>query len=241
MELLELDYELKVFLRNPKTYRGPKELYDIHPTGKSPIVEVIFANGEPSLKLAESGFIIQYLLQNYDPHGLLRPTDKRDQVKADYFLHYSEGTLQPIMVSLLVNHMAKNIAPFGIKTVTSVVTKAINNAYYLTEWRIQMNFLEGVLAENGTGYFAGDRLSGADIILSFPIYENIFDNETGVREMSGEKRRLHDLYPNLAAWATMIANDATYLKVTEDSKDKVSEYVAQQLAKRGGKNKMTRL
>ena len=35
--------------------------------------------------------------------------------------------------------------------------------------------------------FVGDKLSGADVILSFPIYENVFDNLEGTKRNMGDK------------------------------------------------------
>ncbi|KAK6459595.1 glutathione S-transferase [Scheffersomyces xylosifermentans] len=214
-ELLGLDYELRVYLRHPQTWRGPKELFDVHPTGKVPIVEVIFADGREPLKLAETGHIIQFILRYYDHNHILYPKNPMEQLKVDYYLHFSEGSIQPILITLLINNAAKSLAPFGLKRVTKIVSKGLNNGYYLHEWKLFMNFLEKELAKNGTGYFVGDKLSAADVILSFPIYENIFDNLDGVKECTGEKGDLRKMYPHLARWADMVGNDPSYIKVTD--------------------------
>lgn len=227
LELLGLDYDVKVYLRHPSTWRGPSSLLKVHPTGKSPILEVKFGDGREPLILAESGFIIQYLLKNYDNDNLYTPTDPNQQLRVDYYLHYAEASLQHITLSLLVNSAAKNIAPFGTKSVVKLVTKGINNGYYIHEWRANMRYLDDQLATEDTGYFVGDRLSGADIILSFPIFENIFDNEEQVKEITGEKGDLYTKYPRLATWCNKVRYNPLYIKITEMMDDKVEAYIRQ--------------
>ena len=38
LEELGLDYELRTYARNDKTYRAPPELADVHPLGRAPLV-----------------------------------------------------------------------------------------------------------------------------------------------------------------------------------------------------------
>lgn len=227
LELLDLDYDVEVYLRHPETWRGPLDLFLVHPSGKSPILEIFFADGRPSLKLAESGLIMQYLLKHYDPFNILNPTSEEEQLRVDYYLHYSEGTLQHIMISMLINSVAKAVAPRGFKSLAKLVTKGLNNGYYTHEWKLNMEFLERRLIEEDTGYFVGNKLTAADIMLTFPIYENVFDNEAGVREITGEKINLFKSYPHLAAWSDRIAHHPLYIKVTDMMDDKVNEFIAQ--------------
>lgn len=231
LELLGLDYDVEVYLRHPSTWRGPLELFQIHPLGKAPVLEIFFADGRPSLKLAETGLIIQYLLKHYDPYNTINPKTEEDQLKVDYYLHYSEGTLQHLMISMLINSVAKTIAPVGFKSLAKLVTKGLNNGYYIHEWKLNMEFLEKELIKNDTGYFVGNRLSAADIILTFPIYENVFDNEAQVREVTGEKRNLFKTYPHLAAWSDRISHHPLYIKVTELMDEKVNDFISQQSKK----------
>lgn len=224
MEVLDLEYEVKVYLRHPQTWRGPPELFKAHPLGKAPVLEVIFGDGSPPLKLAETGLIFQYLLNNYDHENLLTPTDPRDKLKVDYFLHYAEGTLQGLLITLLINSVAKKIAPFGFQTLAKLVTRGLNNGYYLHEWYLSVDFLESELKKNGTEYFVGDRLSAADIMLSFPVYENIFDNPGGIKECVGITDDLYKLYPNLGGWCCRIRDDPVYVKIGAMMDEKVEQF-----------------
>lgn len=225
LELLGLDYDIKIYLRHPTTWRAPPELLKIHPSGKSPILEIIPGDGLEPIQLAESGFMIQYLLKNYDPEHLLMPADPKQQFQVDYYLHYSEGTLQHILISMLINSVAKHIAPMGTKSFVRMVTKGINNGYYTHEWKLNMQYLDDQLAKEDTGYFVGDRLSAADIILTFPIYENVFDNEEQIKEITGEKGDLYRQYPRLATWCNKIRNDPLYIKISKLMEKNVNEHI----------------
>lgn len=232
LELLELDYEVEVYLRDPDTWRGPKELFQIHPLGKAPVLEIMFADGRPLIKLAETGFIMQYLLTHYDPNHLLSSKDENEQLMIDYFVHYSEGTLQPILITMLINTSVKRIAPVGLKTVAKMLSKGLNNGYYIHEFYLNLEYLETRLRSEGTGFFVAGRLTAADIILSFPIYENLFDNEAGVKECSGETD-LFRKFPQLGAWSDRIHNDALYSRISDVMRQKTHEMRQQQSRPKG--------
>jgi glutathione S-transferase len=225
LDLLKLDYEVKVYLRHPETWRGPKSLFKVHPLGKAPILEIHFADGTDPLQLVESGFIMQYLLKYYDPEGLLTPDDEAGRLMLDYYLHYAEGSLEHILMALLINSTAKTIAPFGMKSIAKLVANGLNQGYYIHEYRLNMDYLEAQLIENGTGYFISNKLTAADIILSFPIYENLFDNEDGVKECTGDKRDIYKLWPNLGAWCIrVVRNDPSYKKISKMMDEMIQAY-----------------
>ncbi|CAK9439151.1 uncharacterized protein LODBEIA_P33750 [Lodderomyces beijingensis] len=226
LEILQLDYEVRIYLRHPQTWRGPMQLFDVHQTGKSPIVEIIHGDGRPPIKIAESGFIISYILRNYDPNYILTPTDPNEQLEVEYWLHYSEGSLQHLQMALLINSVAKHIAPHGLKNIANLVAKGLNNGYYVHEWRMNMQYCNDRLEQNGTGFFVGNKLTAADIILSFPIYENIFDNLEGVKDCTRDKRDLRKVWPHLGKWCRMIKNIPTYKKINQMMDEEVEDLIA---------------
>lgn len=231
LEILELDYEVDIYLRDPETWRSPPQLFQVHPLGKAPVLDIKFADGRPDLQLAESGLIVQYLLKHYDTQYKLTPKSEMDQLMVDYYIHYTEGTLQPILITMLINTSVKRIAPFGLKTVSKLISKGLNYGYYVHEFNLNLEYLNKKLLEQGTGYFVGGKLTAADIMLSFPIYENLFDNEVGVKECSGETN-LHKKYHQLSAWCDRIKNDPIYSRLTEIMRDKVNELYAEKAKKR---------
>jgi len=84
LEELGLPYEIKRYERDPATLLGPPELKTVHPLGKSPVLD----DGE--VRVAETGAIIEYLLDAYDPEGRLRPArGTADGRRFTYWLHYA--------------------------------------------------------------------------------------------------------------------------------------------------------
>ncbi len=66
LEELGLPYEIKRYQRDPKTMLAPASLRQVHPLGKSPVVT------DGALTLAESGAIVEYLIDQYGA-GQLAP------------------------------------------------------------------------------------------------------------------------------------------------------------------------
>src|SRR3546814_2383402 len=62
-----LQYQVVRYQRDPETLLAPPELREIHPLGKSPVLE------EDGLVLAESGAIIEYLTRKHDQAHRLSP------------------------------------------------------------------------------------------------------------------------------------------------------------------------
>ena len=66
LEELGLAYEIKRYERDPKTMLAPASLRAVHPLGKSPVIT------DGALTLAESGAIVEYLVERYG-NGRLAP------------------------------------------------------------------------------------------------------------------------------------------------------------------------
>lgn len=118
LEELKLDYELKTYKR--ENMLAPKELKDIHPLGKAPIVTVQSEATAKPLVLAESSFIIEYLIDHFGTWLIPEryQEGKDGQVGAEteefiryrYLMHYGEGSLMPLLVTaLLFNGKMPNV------------------------------------------------------------------------------------------------------------------------------------
>lgn len=68
LEELGLSYEIVPYQRDPKMAFAPPALRAIHPLGKSPLLE---EDGLPLL--AESGAILEAMLERHDAAGALSP------------------------------------------------------------------------------------------------------------------------------------------------------------------------
>lgn len=66
LEELGLGYEVKRYERDSETMLAPDSLRSVHPLGKSPVIT------DEELTLAESGAIVEYLVERYD-NGRLAP------------------------------------------------------------------------------------------------------------------------------------------------------------------------
>src|SRR3546814_12071156 len=60
LEELELPYEITRYERDPATMRAPPALRQVHPLGRSPVIE------DGSLVLMETGAIVEYLVEQGD-------------------------------------------------------------------------------------------------------------------------------------------------------------------------------
>jgi glutathione S-transferase len=83
LEELELPYEIVHYQRDPQTMLAPASLRKaIHPLGKSPVVTT-----DDGLTLAESGAIIETVIERYG-HGRLAPAaGTPEALRYRYWLH----------------------------------------------------------------------------------------------------------------------------------------------------------
>ena len=96
LEELQVPYEVKRYQRNPKTMLAPPELLRVHPLGKSPVIT------DGARTIAETGAIVEYLLDRYGD-GQLRPDrDAPDRDAFTFWLHFAEGSAMPPLVMKLV-------------------------------------------------------------------------------------------------------------------------------------------
>jgi glutathione S-transferase len=162
LEELGLAYEVKLYKRNPKTLLAPPELQQVHPLGKSPVIS------EGGVTVAESGAIVEYLLDTHGG-GRLRPAPGTpEQRRCTYYLHFAEGSLMPpLLVGLIFDKIREAKVPFFIKPVVKGIAAQVDKAYTTPNVTRLMDFLESEL--QGRDWFAGPDFSAADIQMSYPL------------------------------------------------------------------------
>ncbi|WP_408095508.1 glutathione S-transferase family protein [Peredibacter sp. HCB2-198] len=160
LEELGLPYEIKRYQRDKVTMLAPPELKAIHPLGKSPVIT------DGDLVLAESGAIIEYLVNKYG-HDRLRPSSEKEQLRYTYWLHYAEGSAMPLLLLALIFNKIDKSAPFFIRPIASKITGTVRKMFINPQLKLHFDFMEGELQKNT--WFAGHEFSAADIQMSFPV------------------------------------------------------------------------
>lgn len=162
LEVLELDYDIHVYQRDKQTQLAPESLKSIHPLGKSPVI----TDGE--LVIAESGAIIDYLIQQYGDERIQPSADNIPEwVEYRYWLHYAEGSLMPLLIMQLVFKKIPAQSPWFIKPLAKGIGDTVTQRFLRPQIKQHLNVIEEHLANKGN--FAGDWPSGADIQMSFPL------------------------------------------------------------------------
>ena len=162
LEELGVDYQIKLYKRDKVTSLGPPELKAVHPLGKSPLIT------DGDVTVAESGLIVEYLIENYGNGRLAPPVGTPEHLQYRYWMHYAEGTFMPLMlVSLILGKIEEAPVPFFIKPITKGIAKKAMAAYAGPNIKLNLEYLEETLQEST--WLCGEEMTGADIIMSFPI------------------------------------------------------------------------
>ena len=162
LEELGVDYEIKSYKRNETTSLAPSELSTVHPLGKSPVI----TDGE--VTVAESGLIVEYLIEKYGNGRLMPAIGTPEHLQFRYWMHYAEGTLMPLfLIALVLNRIETAPVPFFLKPVTRQISTKAMEGYAGPNIELNLEYLNTTLQQ--TGWFCGDEMTGADILLSFPI------------------------------------------------------------------------
>jgi glutathione S-transferase len=191
LEELKLEYVIEYHLRDPKTYLAQDSLKGIHALGKSPVI----SDDKTDIILAESGAIIEYLVQTYGKH-LMPEQGSVDYWQYLYWMHFSEGSLMPPMVmNLVLSKMKDSPMPFFVKPIAKKIADQIVKQFSGPNIKRSLEFIEAHLCKNT--WFCGDQLTGADIQMSFPLE-------------ASAARNMVDQYPNILAYVKRFQALPTY-------------------------------
>ena len=162
LEELGLAYEVRKYERDPVSMLAPPELTLIHPLGKSPVL----TDGE--LTVAESGAIVEYLVERYGQGRLAPAPHTAEQLRWRYWLHFAEGSaMPPLLLKLIFDRIAQSPMPFFAKPVARGISAKVLSTLVEPNLKRQLDFMESELGKSL--WFAGDDFSAADIQMSFPV------------------------------------------------------------------------
>ncbi|MDQ1829858.1 glutathione S-transferase [Massilia scottii] len=196
LEELGLEYEIRKYQRDAKTMLAPPELRAVHPLGKSPVI----TDGENTV--AESGAIIEYLLERYGNGRFVPAAGTPDKLRYTYFMHYAEGSaMTPLLMKLVFDRVEKSPMPFFAKPIARSIAQKVKSTYIVPQIVQHLTYLEAELAKSS--WFAGQEFSGADIQISF------------VLEAAASRGGLGDKYPKLMDFLNRIHARAAYQRALE--------------------------
>jgi glutathione S-transferase len=240
LEELRVEYELKTYKRGSDML-APKELKDIHPLGKSPMISVQASEAAVPRVIAESAVIIEYLTEHFGP-SLIPPRyapgkegqvgeESEEWMRYRHFMHYAEGSLMPLLVMGLVfgrkdffsaaNYSATHSSeikgpavPFFIRPISKAIAGKVEEAFLAPNLKTHFEFLEGQMAsspENGQ-FLCGRNLTGADIIMIFPL-----EAAHGRAGLTAEK------YPKLSAYIGRLHEREAYKRAIKKVEETTGE------------------
>ena len=161
LEELGIPYEIKRYQRDAQTMLAPPELRHVHPLGKSPVIT------DGDVTLAESGAIMEYLLERYGMGRLMPKPATPEKVRYTYWMHFAEGSaMPPLVMKLVLGRMAKG-APMLIRPVARAIANRVMDGFVQPNITRQLDYMEAEL--NRSTWFAGNEFSAADIQMSFPV------------------------------------------------------------------------
>lgn len=196
LEELGLEYELRKYERDPKTMLAPPELRAVHPLGKSPVIT------DGGVTVAESGAIIEYLVERYGAGRLVPPPGTPEKRRWTYWLHYAEGSaMTPLLMKLVFDRIETAPMPFFAKPVARAIAQKAKASYVMPQIASHLAYLEGELAKST--WFAGPEFTAADIQLSF------------VLEAAAARGGLDARYPHLVSFLKEIHARPAYRRAIE--------------------------
>ncbi len=196
LEELGLEYEVKRYERDPKTMLAPASLRAVHPLGKSPVI------GDGELVVAESGAIVDYLVERYGKGRLVPAAGTPERLRWTYWLHFAEGSaMGPLLMKLVFDKVESSPMPFFVKPIARAISAKVKKSFINPNIKQQLDYMEAELGK--AAWFAGAEFSAADIQMSFPL------EAAGARGGLGEGR------PKLAAFLQRIHARPAYQRALE--------------------------
>ena len=146
LEELGAEYRIERYARDPASGRASDAYRRLHPLGKAPVVSY------DDLVLAESGAIVELLVERYGNGRLAPPPGDPRRARYLYWMHFAEGTLMATFVTQIVLGMAGDGA---VKVRERVQGEVRRNFAYLER-------------ELGAGpWLLGADFSAADVMVGY--------------------------------------------------------------------------
>ena len=166
-EELGLEYDLKLYDRDPETRLAPAALKALHPMEIAPVIT------DGDLVLGESGAIVEYIIGKYAPDTALVPSaDHPDFADHLYWFHFANATF-------MTNGMMQIAVAFSGAELPPPLAKRIANAWLQIERRL-----------GEADYFGGSQLTTADIMMVFQLTTSRAFNALSIDHLTNLKAYL---------------------------------------------------
>ena len=196
LEELGLPYEIRKYERDAQTMLAPPELQKVHPLGKSPVIT------EGDVTVAESGAIIEYLLERHGKGRLEPAAGSPERLRFRYWMHFAEGSaMSPLLLKLIFERIKVTPMPFFAKPIARGIANKVLAAMVDPNLKRQLDFMEAELGKSE--WFAGSEFSAADIQMSFPV------------EAAAQRAGLDASRPKLMAYLKRIHARPAYKRALE--------------------------
>lgn len=162
LEELHLPYEVVRYARDAETMLAPPELRAVHPLGKSPVIS------DGALTLAESGAIIEYIVDRYGDGRLRPPAGTSEQLLYGYWMHYAEASaMPPLLFKLVFDRIETAPMPFFVRPFAKMIAGRTRTTFFGPQIALHLDYMESELGKRR--WFAGEEMTAADIQMSFPL------------------------------------------------------------------------
>lgn len=94
--------------------------------------------------------------------------------------------------------------PFFIRPITGQISSKITDGYLAPQFKTHFSFLEQQLATSSGSYLCGPNLTGADILMSFPLIAG-----------KGRGGLTEEKYPLLGKYVDALEKEEGYLKAAD--------------------------
>lgn len=185
LEELGLEYQVKHYQRDAKTMLAPPELKAVHPLGKSPVIT------DGDLTVAESGAIIDYLMERYGKGRLVPAAGTPEMMRYTYWMHYAEGSMMPLLVMKLIFSVIPRRSPAIIRPIAKAIVANVEKNFLGPNLRTHLDYIESELSKST--WFAGEEITAADVQMSFVMEASSARGPVGDRpKCTAFVKRIHE-------------------------------------------------
>ncbi|KAI0646445.1 thioredoxin-like protein [Trametes meyenii] len=160
LEELEVPYEIKKYQRTAEMM-APPELKTVNPLGNAPVIT------DGNLNLAESGAIVEYIIQKYG-NGRAQPPES-GRIDNLYYTHYAEASLMPMLVNKIIFKIIPERSPFFLRPILKGAFSMISAKMLDPRLKIHAEMIEGHLAKTDGFFAGGQEPTSADYMMIFAL------------------------------------------------------------------------